>query len=209
MSHHAGTQFTGNVAAAFPLALLESVRSHDRPVEILEDEDLTVSLPRRLGLTGVVETQILRYEAASRSGRQVPLGEAMGLFRLVLRRPDAAAILQETGQRVARWRSGRSGLWRAFLHRGPARLALRSGRRAIVATLRALLAGDQVTGTRPFTITVRGCTTARLEDSGPACSLFTGMMEEQLFLYTGKSHTVVHSGCISQGDPACEWTLAE
>lgn len=209
MSHRAEAQFNGSVAAAFPLALLESMRSHDRPVEILEDEDLTVSLPRRLGLTGVVETQIQRYVAASRSGRQVPLAEALGLFRLVMRRPDAEPILRETGQRVARWRTDRSpSLWRRLLHRGPARMALRSARKAAVRSLKSLHAGSSVTGAKPFTITVIACVTARLEESGPACTLFTGMIEEQLLLYTGKAQPVEHSSCLGRGDAACEWTLS-
>ena len=54
--------------ADLPLAILESVRTHDRPAEVLEDEDLTISLPRRLGLTGVIETQIYRYQAAQKAG---------------------------------------------------------------------------------------------------------------------------------------------
>jgi hypothetical protein len=93
----------GNVAPAFPLALLESVRSHDRPDEVLEAEDLTVSMSRRLGMTGIIGTQIHRYTEAQRAGRSVRVDEVMGLIRLVLRRPDAAPILHETGQRVARF----------------------------------------------------------------------------------------------------------
>src|SRR5690606_9092655 len=49
-----------------PLALLEAVRTRDKPREVLEDEDLAASLPRRLGLTSVVESQIRRYEEAVR-----------------------------------------------------------------------------------------------------------------------------------------------
>ena len=60
------------VLAALPLALLQSTRSHDRPGEVLEDEDLSASLPRRLGLSGVIESQIQRYETAARSGKRVP-----------------------------------------------------------------------------------------------------------------------------------------
>ncbi|MGH7447075.1 MAG: hypothetical protein ACRELT_05925, partial [Longimicrobiales bacterium] len=106
MSHQEANvkpRLDGSVSAAFPLALLESVRSHDRPGEVLEDEDLTISLPRRLGLTGVIETQIFRYEAAQKAGRDVPLHEVMSLIRLVMRRPDSEPILRETGQRMARW----------------------------------------------------------------------------------------------------------
>jgi hypothetical protein len=202
--------YQGSVAAAFPLALLESLRAHDRPGEILEDEDLSVSLPRRLGLTGVVETQIQRYIADGRAGRQVPLSEVMGLFRLVMRRPDADPILRETGQRIARWRFRHTpALWRAILHRGPTRLAIRSARRAAVATLRSLHAGTTVTATRPFTIAVSGCVTARMEEAGPACIMFTGMIEEQLLLHTGRTQRVTHSSCSGAGGSTCEWTLAD
>jgi hypothetical protein len=205
----AGPQFVGSVAAAFPLALLESVRAHDRPGEILEDEDLSVSLPRRLGLTGVFDTQIRRYTTASQSGRPVPLSEALGLFRLVMRRPDAEPILRETGQRIARWRFRRTpGLWQGLLHRGPHRLALRSARRAAVAALRSLHAGTSIEAAKPFSVKVTECVTTRLEESGPACTMFTGMMEELLLLYTGKHHRVLHSRCTGHGAATCEWTLA-
>src|SRR5687767_11108495 len=95
------TTASGTVYPILPLSLLEAVRAHDRPAEILEDEDLTVSLPRRLGLTGVVDTQIRQFEQAERSGRSVHLGEVQNLIRLVLKRPDAEAILRDTGHRVA------------------------------------------------------------------------------------------------------------
>jgi hypothetical protein len=212
MSHPGDTsapQLDGTVAAAFPLALLEAVRSHDRPGEILEDEDLSISLPRRLGLTGIVDTQIRRYADAGRAGRQVPLAEVLGLFRLVMRRPDAEAILLETGQRVARWRGSRTpDLWRAILHRAPATLALRSARCSVTRSLRALHAGSAISAARPFTVTVTDCVTAQLDEGGPACALFTGMMEEQLLLVTGRPQRVVHSRCGSSGAPVCEWTMA-
>jgi hypothetical protein len=202
--------FDGTVGASFPLALLQSVRAHDRPGEILEDEDLSVSLPRRLGLTGVVETQIFRYEAAQRGGRPVPLAEAMGLFRLVMRRPDSEPILRETGQRVARWHFRRTpDIWRALLNRAPAALAMRSTRRAAVRVLRALNAGTAVSAAKPLTITVDGCITARLDESGPACTLFTGLIEEQLLLYTGVARRVLHTRCSGRGDATCEWALPE
>src|SRR5690606_21126730 len=88
------------IAPAVPLALLESVRAHDRPSEVLEDEDLTVSMPRRLGLTDVIDSQIRRYRANGR--RAVPLTEVADLFRLVLRRPDAEAILRAAGTMIGR-----------------------------------------------------------------------------------------------------------
>ena len=83
------------IAPALPLALLESIRAHDRPSEVLEDEDLTTSMPRRLGLTDVIDSQIRRYREDGRRG--VPLTEVADLFRLVLRRPDAEAIMRGAG----------------------------------------------------------------------------------------------------------------
>jgi predicted hydrocarbon binding protein len=54
---------------------------------------------------------------------------------------------------------------------------------------------------------VAGCVTARLDESDPACTLFTGLIEEQLLLYTGRVSRVVHAACSSRGASACEWTL--
>src|SRR5690606_5287339 len=90
------------VAPILPLLLLESIRAHDRPREVLQNEDLASSLPRRLGLTGVVESRIRRYEEEQRRGRGVPLDDVLDLIRLVLRRPDAELILRQTGEELAR-----------------------------------------------------------------------------------------------------------
>ena len=203
-------RFDGTVAAAFPLALLESVRSHDRPGEVLEDEDLTISLPRRLGLTGVIETQIFRYEAAQKAGRAVPLDEVMSLIRLVMRRPDSEPILRETGQRMARWHFRRAPeLWTRVLHRAPARFGLRSARRAATRALRALQIGSSIDAAKLFSIRIADCATARLEDTGIGCTLVTGLLEEQLLLSTGKPRRVRHTCCLARGDSACEWEMIE
>lgn len=201
-------RFEGNVNAAFPLALLTSVRSHDHPGEVLEDEDLSVSLPRRLGLTGVVETQIMRYESAQKAGRGVPLNEVVSLVRLVMRRPDAEPILRETGQRYARWRFRRTpGVWSAILHRAPNVLGLRSARRAARGALKSLRAGATIETGKPFQVHVTECLTARIDADGPACTLVTGMLEEVLLLATGVPHRVSHSDCLANGARHCEWIL--
>ncbi|HSK20001.1 MAG TPA: hypothetical protein VK912_12695 [Longimicrobiales bacterium] len=203
-------RFDGTVAAAFPLALLESVRSHDRPGEVLEDEDLTISLPRRLGLTGVIETQIFRYEAAQKAGREVPLDEVMSLIRLVMRRPDSEPILRETGQRMARWHFRRAPeMWTRVLHRAPARFGLRSARRAATRALRALQIGSSIEAAKPFSIRIPDCASARLEETGIGCTMVTGLLEEQLLLSTGKPRRARHTCCLARGDNACEWEMIE
>jgi len=201
--------FEGSVAAAFPLALLEAVRAYDRPGEILEDEDLSVSLPRRLGLTGVVGTQIQRYEAAQRAGRAVSLNEVMSLVRLVLRRPDAEPILADTGRRVARWHFRRTpAAWVTVLHRAPNVFGMRSARRNAGRALKALHAGSTVEVLKPFTIRMRECNTALLPESAQGCALYTGLLEEILLLYTGKAKRVTHTRCIAKGGETCVWELS-
>lgn len=203
-------RFEGSVSATFPLTLLESVRSHDRPGEVLEDEDLTISLPRRLGLTGVIETQIYRYQAARKSGDPVRLDEVMGLIRLVMRRRDAEPILRETGQRLARWyQRGAPALWVRVLHRAPNRLGLRSARRGVTRALRGIVAGDRIEAAKPFTVRIANSTTGRLRENGTACMMLTALMEETLLLATGKPRRMRHTCCLARGDAQCEWELAD
>ncbi|HEX6307254.1 MAG TPA: hypothetical protein VFZ69_03640 [Longimicrobiales bacterium] len=213
MSHLEGrveARFEAKVTAAFPLALLESVRAHDRPGEILEDEDVSMSLPRRLGLTGVIETQIFRYEAAQKAGKSVRLDEVLKLIQLVMRRPDFEPIFRETGQRMARWYFQRgAGLWTHILQRGPERLRLAAARRSTARALRHLQIGDPIEALTPFTIRIENCTAARLDDGGAGCTIVTGLVEEQLLLSTGKPRRVRHTCCLARGDELCEWSLLE
>ena len=201
-------RFTGNVAPAFPLALLESVRSHDLPGEILEEEDITLSLPRRFGLTDVVITQILRYEAAERAGRQVRLDDVMSLIRLVMRRPDAEPILAETGLRLARWSFRKTPKpYISLLHRAPHRLGTRAARRNAKRTLCELRLGSQVNVAKPFEVHVADPATVALDAESPACTLVTALLAEQIRLYTGESQEVRHAACAARGDRSCVWTL--
>jgi hypothetical protein len=198
--------FEGDVVAAYPLALLESVRAHDHPGEVLEEEDLTVSLPRRLGLSGVVETQIMRYESAQRAGRTVSLNEVIGLLRLVLRRPDAELIVRETGVRIADARYARVSTMMKKLYRT---LPLRAGMipiaRAADRLFRDLGAGSEITVHRsPFYVRVKGSNTAKLDDTSVGCGLFTAALEQHLAACTGRFWTVDHAQCERTGE-ACEW----
>ncbi len=196
----------GHVLPAFPLALLERVRAHDRPGEVLEDEDLMLSMPRRLGLTGVVFTQIRRYEEAQRAGRAVPYAEVISLIQLVLRRPDAGAILWETGdimaqRRLERVPRGFVRLTRVLPGSG-AGSAARVGRRL----LRTLSGGGTIQSHgRPYRITFSDCPLATLDALGTGCALYTGALQTLLRGYTGKSDQVEHTACRARGHDACVW----
>jgi hypothetical protein len=193
------------VVPALPLALLEAVRSHDRPGEVLEDEDLTASMPRRLGLTGVIHTQIRRYESAYASRRKVPLLEVADLMKLILRRPDAPTILEETGRRMTRLvLERRRPLARRFRRILPRPVLFASIRRAAVRLLDATSGGARtvVTG-KPLAVRMEGG--ARLQIDQPSCQLYTGALEELVVSYTGSPLLVEHVACVTRGDDACAW----
>lgn len=195
------------IAPLLPLALLSSVRMHDRPREILQDEDLASSLPRRLGLTEVIETRIRQYEAALRRGRDVALEEVADLLRLILRRPDAELILRDAGTWIAQWyfdrRPGRAaiGVLPRFL-----RMALlrRSVRRMLARITRA---GSVVLSDWPRVTRIQPPLEAVAAAGGSACVLYTAALEEIIYLYTRNRPVIEHTQCAGRGMPSCEWTL--
>lgn len=198
----------GRVWPELPLALLEAVRDQDRPVEILEAEDLSASLPRRFGLSGVVTSQIQRYEAAVASGTRVPVADLISLLQLVLRRPDGGSIVREMGRRVTRQRVGDGVPLSARLMRrsstlvfGPIRRRARRLLRGMVGTARLEMAG------KPLTVRITPAFTADL-GSG-ACGLYTGALEELVRIYAGKERRIVHSFCMAHGDAHCEWSVED
>jgi predicted hydrocarbon binding protein len=195
--------------ADLPLAILESVRQHDRPLEILEDEDLTVSLPRRLGLTGVVDSQIHRYRIAQKRREHVSDSQVADLLRLVLRRPDAEPILREAGYAIAR-EHARNHLTRAaalgrYL---PTALATRIAKRSVRRLLHRIGGGATVRVTRtPFQVEMDGPVTARVDHAAVACVLYAAAIEHTIHHATGTTPQVTHSLCQARGDSLCTWSI--
>ena len=199
----------GAVMAALPLALLAATRAHDRPSEVLEDEDLSVSLPRRLGLSGVIETQIHRYETAARSGKRVSHDEFVNLLKLVLRRPDAEPILRDTGARVARRQFDNvPPAWVKLLRALPKAAINAAIRRSATRLLRSISGSNDVSVQgSPALARIRKPGAAFLEPPGVACALYGAAFEELATLYMGKKMNVAHAKCATQGGGYCEWRL--
>lgn len=199
------------VAPLLPLAILEAFRAQDRPAEVLEEEDVVASLPRRFGLTGVVANQIERYREAYRKGRPVPADEVADLFRLALRRPDARQILQEAGHIVARQtfeRLPRPAA--AALDILPRAARAAAARRAARKLLRRLHHPGHLEMLRhPWRIRLYEPLAGGLDGVGTACSLYSAAIEECFFLYTRSRPRVTHPHCTTLGDDHCEWALAE
>lgn len=198
-----------SVRADLPLAILLSVRTHDRPMEVLEEEDLASSLPRRLGLTGVVESQIHRYRLAQRRNEKIPVDDVGDLLKLVLRRPDAEAILREAGNELAR-HQGRRFLYRfaAVARVLPDALCFRLAQRAVRRLLRRIGSGGSLQVTRsPFRVEIPDSLTARTDESGTACILYSAAIGEAAQHALGRRPSVEHRACRARGDESCVWEL--
>jgi predicted hydrocarbon binding protein len=187
------------------------VRAHDRPDEVLEDENLTVSLPRRLGLSDVIHSQIRRYEEAKRKGRPVPARELVDLIRLVIRRPDAEEILDEAGRGVVQRYLAGLGERRArvarFLPRAVSRRAFL--RRTRLFARRFAAGAVPEVHKAPLRVSLQKSITAEVDPGGVACRLYASAFQALAQRYLRPGARVEHSRCEARGDGACEWTVHE
>ena len=182
------------------LRLLEVMRDQDVPAELLEEEDTTVTLPRRLGLSDVVGRQIRSFREDVRKGARLTDPEIRDLFRLVIRRPDAEDIFFKVGQTLADTR--RSG-WSRVL---PTGMALALARSRVRRRLRALF-GRRVggMGRGSFSLEGRSLLFIEADPGGDACALVTGLCQTAIEQTTGHRARVAHSMCQSRGDALCRW----
>lgn len=204
------TPHTPCVAPELPLLLLETMRDMDRPEEVLEGEEFAVSMPRRLGLSDVVFTQITRFTDEVKKKRLQAPATVEDLIKLVIRRPDAEEIFLEAGRRLARraW-DERSAAARRFVGLLPPKMALRSAAKAVDRLFRRIAGDGALTVQRhPLSVRIDGALTVRGDEGGAACLLYAGVLTEVLHLYTGKEHQGSHDRCAARGAPTCEWTAA-
>lgn len=187
--------------AVVALRLLEVMRDLDLPQEILEDEDPSRTMPRRLGLSDVVDRQIRTYREDVRRRVRLSDDEIRGLFRLVIRRPDSEQVFHQAGRLLAT--GSRSLGWRRVLPRR-ARFAL-----ARVRTGRSLkgLFGRPIGGfgRGAFVIEGRALFFIDCDPGGDACNLLSGFCQETLEHAIGGAAVVTHSMCQSRGDSLCRW----
>lgn len=186
------------------LTLLEVIRSQDRPDEILQDEDPTITMPRRLGLSDVIDTQIRRYRGAARRRQRVTETEIADLFALVVRRPDAREVFFEAGQLLTGKLPRRSKVGRL-----KGRLARASAKRRVRKRLRSLFGrrvGSFVQG--PFVLEGKDLLFARTTPTGEACELVSGLCQGIADGYDAGPVLLVHNACQARGDAACRWALS-
>lgn len=191
------------VAAVVGLTLLEVIREQDLPTEILESEDISMTMPRRLGLSDVVERQIHCYRDEARRKGRISDEELADLVRLVIRRPDSEEVFEFTGLMLA----GGDGRPDRFKRLLPKAFAFTLARRAVKARLRQLF-GRRIGGFAqgPFTLEGRSLIFIRSDPGGDACHLLSGFCRGVLGRRVG-TVALQHSMCEARGDSLCRWTV--
>ena len=98
------------IHALIPQSLLEAIRNLDTPLDDGLNELAEETVSKRLGLSTTVAQQIERYRESAEHEGQVPAEEAISVFRLVGRRPDATLVYSDAGRRAARYAARAAGV---------------------------------------------------------------------------------------------------
>ena len=192
------------IAPIVALALLEVIRDQDLPGEVLADEDVSLTLPRRLGLSDVVENQIRRYREAVRKRRRVSDEEFADLVRLVVRRSDSEDVFRQVGRRLADVDEEARGVPGIL----PRRVVLGLARRRAGRRLKALF-GRKV-GSFPggaFGLEGRDLIFIGSDPGGDACFLVSGLLEGVAGRYGLGSGVITHPDCEAYGADLCRWVM--
>lgn len=196
---------TRRIHALVALRLLEALRDQDLPAELLEDEDPSRTMPRRFGLSEVVDRQIRAFQEDARKGARLTDEEVNDLFRFVLRRPDGRDVFRHVGRSLADPGSSR-GVSR-ILPRG---LRFASARSKVRKRLKYLF-GRPIGGFAPgrFSIEGRSLLFVESDPSGEACHLLVGFCQSLVERVTGEPVTVQHTLCQGRGDALCRWEVTD
>ena len=190
---------TRRVSALVALTILEVLQASDRPFEVFEEENTSVTMPRRLGLSDVVVRRIQNYQEETKRGNKISDEEFGDLVRLVIRRPDARAVFLECGARLAR----KALRQPKFL---PRRLGLVLAKRGVRRRLQALF-GRRIGGFADggFVLEGRSLLFIQSDPGGHACLLVSGLCTAALNGSIQDPPSIAHIACEARGDAYCRW----
>lgn len=191
------------IRARLALSILEVLQAQDTPNEILEDENPSQTMPRRLGLSGVVDRQVRLYRSEAKRGARMTDGQFHDLVQLVVRRRDAPEIFWQVGRRMAD--AGDQTLVSRLL---PEPLRHARLRRRVRRRLKSVF-GRKIGGFAPgpFTLEGRNLLFVRHSPNGESCFLVSGMCQSMVEEVLGPEYRVVHDRCEARGDASCRWTI--
>jgi hypothetical protein len=195
-----------NVPALIPLSLLEAVQNIDTPPDDGLGALAEELAAKRLGLSPTVAAQVARYRAQVKSGGGVGDDEAVAVFRLVGRRPDAQLVYADAGRRAARLAARRLGLVRR------ASIAVVPGRAGVALALQATsrlaqhwLLAELAPSEGSLRCAMNDSLGLRAREDGAGCQFYTAAFAELLRQVGDLEWSVTHETCIGRGDRQCVW----
>lgn len=190
------------VAADVALALLEVIQQQDHPSEVFEDENVSQTMPRRLGLSEVIDSQVRLHRENVRKRRKLSDSELAELMRLVIKRPDAPEVFFEAGARLAAGLTG--GTVRAL----PRKVRTMVVKRRVRSRLKKLF-GQRIARFVSGAFVLEGVEApfAQVDPGGHACQVITGFCQTALSEALEQQTLVVEQACETRGDSACRWSL--
>ena len=194
------------VNALLPLSFLEAVRNVDSPVEDFEAELVGDLRNKRLGLSDTVYMQIKRLTDAVKRGQRTGHDEAVGLAKLIGRRPDAEAVFRAAGRHMAAEAYGAiGGVSRRMMLVMPSILArpIALGYTRRMAQ-RYLNASISRVGSNVYLDVNRSVTL----DTAPrsiGCTYYEASLKELLRLLVNSVGAVEHVRCATRGEGTCSW----
>jgi len=182
------------------------IRTLDLPSEVLASEDPTQTMPRRLGLSEVVDQQIRIFREQVRKRERITDKQAQDLFHLVLRRPDSDTAFMKAGQLLVENAKLLKGFQKLYPERALYSLARRRTRKRIQS-----LFGRPIGGFShgPFTLEARGHFLLEMDPGGDACALVTGLAQSILGGCLRRPIEVLHTACEARKQDLCRWVVSE
>jgi predicted hydrocarbon binding protein len=189
-----------------PLSLLEAVRTVDLPEGDLDAEFVAELRNKRLGLSDTVFAQIRRFTEAVRKRQPQSFDEAVGIARLIGRRPDAEAVFREAGRLLAR-QSYRtiSPLTRRLTLTLPSLLSRPIALRHVRRICGRYAAGSIRRVGSTILLVVPNPVTLDAAPRQGGCAYYESALRELMQLLVGGVGAVEHVRCATRGQGTCEW----
>jgi hypothetical protein len=183
------------------------MRNLDTPIDDGLAELAHEMVSKRLGLSSTVALQIERYREAAEGDGSIPLDEAVSVFRLVSRRPDAQLVFADAGRRSARM-AARSAGGGTALRISPKPIRRRLGIRAARRVGRRVFWAE-VTPLGPLAeVRLADSLATRAGAEGDGCYFYGAVFAELFRLLAGFEGAMLHDHCRARGDATCYWRAA-
>ncbi len=201
---------TATVHSLVPQSLLEAIRNLDTPLDDGLNELAGETVSKRLGLSSTVAQQIERYRDDAEHNVGVSGDEAISVFRLVGRRPDATLVYADAGRRAARYAARSSGVGTKVLRNvTPRPLRRRFGARSAAQVAKRFLGMELVVDGEAPEVRMNESLATLAGYPGTGCYFYSAFIAELLRVAAGFEGAMVHERCLARGDDHCFWRAAE